>query len=318
MKNVNIKLLTLMTSVIFMMSAGPAAFGQATPATHAGDVFLEGGSPGAPNTPAQVQSVNTPSGILVIGQTPDIVLTKVWMGFSTAGVFPTQVPFAVNAPEPDATVPILTKTCSTVGPDSSVGEIMWVLFHSSGVAVTAKHLNIATIGFNPSTLWFDSTGTVSPPATLNPLAAAGDGFGSGGTATVGITAPGSIILPVQGAGSYWWGKVAADGITVIDGAPGAGADTTGLGGTYTVGICAYIDGNNDGDWGGFSQGGTNPATEQANNIYGTFDILITIGGEKIPISNTSLLVAGSEANAFWILPILGLAGTIIAIRKLEA
>jgi hypothetical protein len=35
------------------------------------------------------------------------------------------------------------------------------------------------------------------------------------------------------------------------------------------------------------------------------------------ISSVSLLAAGAQTNALWLLPILGLAGTIIAIRKLE-
>ena len=50
----------------------------------------------------------------------------------------------------------------------------------------------------------------------------------------------------------------------------------------------------------------------------SYQLAEIVGGMLMEISSVSLLVSGAQTNALWLLPILGLAGTIIAIRKLEA
>ena len=64
-------------------------------------------------------------------------------------------------------------------------------------------------------------------------------------------------------------------------------------------------------WDGFG-------AETANVIGPTVDVQTNVGGESLPINTIGLLVAGTQVNAIWLLPILGLVGTIISIRKLEA
>ena len=85
MKTVNVKLLTVMTSMILMIGIAPAAFGQATTETHAYDAFPLLVQP--PNTPFQFQSVNTIVGP-PSGATVDIRISSVYVYFSATGTFP--------------------------------------------------------------------------------------------------------------------------------------------------------------------------------------------------------------------------------------
>ena len=334
MKYVSVKLLTMMTSVIFMMTAGPAAFGQATTELHAADAVPLGAQ--VPNTPFQFQSVSTvvgnPSGL-----TADIRASGIFAYYSPTSTFPpTNFPVNLGAPEPDPTVLASQRTCIEAVPDTVIGDMMWVLTHSTDpglpgtpttTPITAEHLNIGVLG---STLWFDSINPSGGPVQTNPFPVAmGDGFGSGQPATTGFTAT-SFISPVLAANEfYYWQKIN------INGDPIAGQDSTGMaGGSYFYVMCAYIDGSGglipnqntspqDDDWGGLvtnvNNGADNSANaETVNIVLANFFIAQAVGGITMPISSTPLLVAGAEANALWILPILGLAGTIIAIRKLEA
>jgi len=337
MKTINVKLLTVMTSMILMMGIAPAAFGQATTETHAYDIFPLGPQP--PNTPFQFQSVNTlvgpPSGVTIDIRTPAI-----YVYFSPTGTFPPlSIPLNLGAPEPDATVLAGQKTCSEALPDTAIGDMMWILFHSNDAAFTtttqvqAEHKDI---GFTSSTLWYDSIFPVGGPVLLNPGIpnqvgpVNGDGFGSGQPAIAGFDNANAFIVPALANPDefYYWQKID------INGNPIAGSDSTAVQGTYVGVMCAYLDGSGqdedgnpnsspqDDDWGGLvvnaNTGVANKGAENQNNVITQFFILAVVGGASMPISATSLLVAGAEANALWILPILGLAGMIIAIRKLQA
>ncbi len=329
MKYVNVKLLTMMTSVIFMMTAGPAAFGQATTETHAADAFPLGLQ--QPNTPFQFQSVNTVVGP-PSGATLDIRISLVYAYYSPTGTFPpTSLPVNLGAPEPHPTVLIGQRTCSEALPDTAIGDMMWILTHSTDAAFTtttpvqAEHMDIGVLS---STLWFDSINPSGGPVQTNPLAAPNDGFGSGQPATTGFAST-AFLFPALAAGEfYYWQKID------INGNPIPGVDSTAQAGSYFYVECAFIDGSGldaqgnqnsspqDDVWGGLALNANtfqgNDGAENENIVVASFFIAAPVGGVSIPISSTSLLVAGAEANALWILPILGLAGTIIAIRKLEA
>ena len=95
------------------------------------------------------------------------------------------------------------------------------------------------------------------------------------------------------------------------GNPTGNSDSTSQSGQYTMVICGFVDVNGNAIFDGVT-------SEPASILTRGFLISQTVGGEMMSIGATSLLVAGASANALWILPILGLAGTIITIRKLEA
>lgn len=315
MKTFNVKLLTVMTSMILMMGIAPAAFGQATTETHAYDAFPLLVQP--PNTPFQFQSVNT---VLVpSGATVDIRISSVYVYFSATGTFPPALfPVNLGAPEPDPTVLAGQRTCTEAVPDTAGGDMMWVLYHSNAAntvftQVEAEHMDLGVVS---STLWFDSIFPAGPPAALNPAAVAGDGFGSGSPATTGFAST-AFLSPALAAGEfYYWQKIDNSGNLI------AGSDTTSMQGSYFTVLCAYLDADSNDDWGGFvinaNTQAQNAGAENENVVQTSFFILAPVGGASMPISATSLLVAGAEVNALWILPILGLAGIIIAIRKLEA
>jgi len=306
MKYVNVKLLTMMTSIIFMMTAGPAAFGQATPEVHAPDLFPFGLK--APNTLFQWASKNVAANTGDGSEFLDIISKFVFVYFSPSGAFTVN---AGNYPACIATLP------------TNPGDMLWVLYHSTDAAkttvtpVTSSHIDV---GVNsPSTIFFDSLLATTVPGILpqNPNAVAGDGFGGGDPATTRSAAnggtPGAILSPVlANAGEfYYWQKIDAGGNEV------AGSETTGSAGEYTFVMCAFIDAFVD-PINFIGNGVFDSSTDGQNNVFASVNVESPVGGVLIPISATSLLVAGAEANALWILSILGLAGTIIAIRKLEA
>ena len=305
MKYVNVKLLTMMTSVIFMMTAGPAAFGQATTNTHAPDLFPASLNE-APNGVYQWASTNVAGNTGDGSEFLDIISESVFVFFSPSGAF------SVNAGNYAACLASLP---------TNPGDMLWVLYHSTDAAkttVTSVSAEHTDIGVNsPSTIFFDSRDASTVPGILpqNPNAVAGDGFASGDPATTRSAANGGTIganitpLLANAGEFYYWQKIDALGNLI------AGAGNTGSPGEYTAAMCAFVDLF---DLTGTGTKGDLSSDDLQNNVFASFQIQQQVGGMSIPISSTSLLVAGAEANALWILPILGLAGTIIAIRKLEA
>jgi len=305
MKYVNVKLLTMMTSVIFMMTAGPAAFGQATTEVHAPDLF-PASSDEAPNKIYQWASKNVAANTGDGSEFLDIISEFVFVYFSPSGAFTVN---AGNYPACIATLP------------TNPGDMLWVFYHSTDAAkttvtpVTSSHVDV---GVNsPSIIFFDSLVATSVPGILpkNPNAVAGDGFASGDPATARSAAnggdTGANLSPLLANANefYYWQKIDSAGNEI------AGAGNTGSPGEYTFAMCAFVDLF---DLTGTGVKGAFTGDDLQNNVFASFQIQPQVGGVSIPISSTSLLVAGAEANALWILPILGLAGIIIAIRKLEA
>ena len=236
----------------------------------------------------------------------DIISKFVFVYFSPSGSFTVN---AGNYPACIATLP------------TNPGDMLWVLYHSTDAAkttvtpVTASHIDV---GVNsPSVIFFDSRDATTVPGILpqNPNAVAGDGFASGDPATTRSAAnggdTGADLLPLLANANefYYWQKIDAAGNLI------AGAGNTGSPGEYTFAMCAYVDLF---DLSGLGVKGVLTSDDLQNNVFASFKIQPAVGGVSIPTSSTSLLVAGAEANALWMLPILGLAGTIIAIRKLEA
>ena len=177
----------------------------------------------------------------------------------------------IGAPEPDPTVLAGQRTCTDVTPDTSIGDMMWVLTHSTDAAFTttttvqAEHMDIGGLG---STLWFDSINPSGGPVLTNPAAVPGDGFGSGQPATTGFAST-AFLVPALAAGEfYYWQKIDVNGNAI------GGADSTAQAGSYFYVMCAYIDGSGldaqgnmnsspqDDDWGGLA---INANTQQVNN-----------------------------------------------------
>jgi len=69
--------------------------------------------------------------------------------------------------------------------------------------------------------------------------------------------------------------------------------------------------------GGLGVGDGICAGENDGVVAESYQLIELVGGAFMEISSVSLLASGAQTNALWLLPILGLAGTIIAIRKLE-
>ena len=316
MKHTNVKLLTMMTSIVFMMTAGPAAFGQATSDTHNADLFFTSTdiADGVLIQWAGTNNVNPP--VLVGSGLFDIIVQHIFIMYA-----PPNVGFG----NVDTSNEL---TCAATTP-SLAGQIKYVLYHDDGLGNGIASLTAVTSAFidvgvnNLATVFYDSVDPTIPPAILPTNTAtpavAGDGFGSGSPATAeaGLQA-GTIITPgLANAGEFYvWHKTAADGITPIVAVDDSAA-TAAIGDIFAV-ACGFLDAN--------SVAGVNPnpingdnTFDASNNIEASFSLKETVvGGMVLGIKTVPLLVAGASSNALWILPILGLAGMIIAIRKLEA
>ena len=277
---------TLLTSILamatfaIMMSLVPSAFAQATPDVHAVDPLPAFGNP---NDLFAMRSLSSIDG--TVGAGVDIYLAR---------------SFVLYDPDVGSSVPANPITCQTY--TAEAGDRLWELQNTvTGTAIAASHDEISTAG---STIFFDQT------AALGISGAAGDGFGNGAVAA-SLDSAGAVTfynLNANPALNNWVELNAA-------GNPIAGNfDSTAQPGQYIFVVCGWVDVNGDGLFGGVGGAGAEPISVEQRG----FLINAIVGGEMMPISATSLLLAGASVNAFWILPILGLAGTIIAIRKLEA
>jgi len=275
---------TLLTSVLamatfaIMMTSATAAYGQATPDVHAVDPLPAFGDP---NDLFAMRSLSTIDN--TVGAGVDIYLAR---------------QFVLYDPDVGSAIPANPTTCQAFAPPA--GDRLWELQDTAtGTAIAASHDEISTAG---STIFFDQT------AALGISGAAGDGFGNGAVAA-SLDSAGAVTFYNQNANPALnnWVEFNAAGNPVA----GPVFDSTAQPGQYIFVVCGWVDVNGDGVWGG---AGSEPISIEQRG----FLINAIVGGEMMPISTTSLLLAGASVNAFWILPILGLAGTIIAIRKLEA
>jgi len=168
---------------------------------------------------------------------------------------------------------------------------------------TDKLWVLSTAGAGDSPTTTGTHGSIVPSTiTVDPT------FGDGGSHTLSIVPPagsGSVIpVGLQNWEEYGDTNPGA-GITI--GVIGEGTDAFAIAAPslkHFVNCADFL----------VATGGILPGTVDETFIV----IEPDVGGELMPRSTTSLLVAGAQINALWILPILGLVGTIIAIRKLES
>ena len=235
---------------------------------------------GNPNTLFTMQSVASQDASVPIGNlVVDIYLHRA---------------FVLYDPDVGATIPTIpagANSCDDYTPE--VGDRLWELRNTgTGQHISASHDQISQPG--GSSILFDST------------AIAGNGFGNGNVpAAISTVGTATIYFANANPALNDWVELNAVGN------PTGNFDSTSQPGQYILVVCGWVDFDGDGVFDGV---GVEPISIEQRG----FLIFQPVGGEMMPISATSLLVAGASANALWILPILGLAGTVIAIRKLEA
>jgi len=81
----------------------------------------------------------------------------------------------------------------------------------------------------------------------------------------------------------------------------AGTPSTDRVGDYKVGTCGF----------------ENSVLGAAFEGYGLFSIILPIGGTIIPVSATSLVLAGISSSPLWILPLVAIAGVSFAVLKFQ-
>lgn len=235
---------------------------------------------GTPNTLFAMQSVSTPDA----GASPTV---EIYLARA----------FVLYDPDIGTPIPTNPNTCQNFNPPA--GDRMWVLRNTDNqLPIAASHDAISVAG---SQIYFDqNVGT-------GPSGAVGDGFGNGAVAAnPDVVGTASLYNLNADPTKNNWVEINSAG-NVIAG----NFDNTAQPGQYIFVVCGWVDTDaNDGQWAG-------PGLEVIS-IEARGFLIDQVGGEMMPLSATSLLVAGASANALWILPILGLVGTVIAIRKLEA
>ena len=276
---------TLLTSVLaiatfaIMMTSVPSAFAQATSNVHAVDPIP---AFAAPNSLFAMQSISTQD-VTVPNANVDIYLHRT---------------FVLYDPDLGSSIPSLptgANSCENYAPEA--GDRLWELRNTAtGNHIEASHDAIFLAG---SSIFFDSTTLIGGG---NP----GDGFGNGNV-PANLNTVGTATFYMQNA------IPALNDWVELNAAlnPTGSNDGTSQPGQYILVVCGWVDVNGDGTWDGVN-------AEPVSIEQRGFLVTAIVGGETMSISTTSLLLAGASVNAFWILPILGLAGTIIAIRKLEA
>ncbi len=283
MKNSNVGLLTAMTSILLVMLV-PAAMGQATPETHAVDIVGPSSDPG---TFMHVQSVASQTNALAEGT--DFVGKRVFVYHDTDNDFQPPI-FPTTFTNIGAVVP-----CDEVVPEAN--DRMWVWYDiSAGVEAGASHENVGVNG-GDSSVFFDS------------LAVLGNGFGSGTAASVEQTGNMLLLNTDLDGSDVEWREINSAGNVIAN-----SFDDTSQAGRYFVVMCVFLDTNDNKTWDVDNDG----LGEDINVQASSKTLFTSVGGMVMGIETMPLLVAGAEMNALWILPILGLAGMIIAIRKLEA
>lgn len=288
------KLLTIMASAIMLMTviltSMPEAFSEFTPSTHAGDPIPAFGPPGTlfsmqtnqaldPGAPDNTNIHNFKSGVLLDIFPFDSIPTDVSGGMA-------------YRPDPGDKFCLLVKT-SDLTPRQT------------------RHFDIR----DTVSQIYDDDNRVIPGST---------GFGSGGFADPGVFIP-STNTPspngeiIGGGTSEWREQTPAAVYTILPGACDmTTTPTDGINSRYVYIVWSFVDIPQAGQP-SFPQpdGVFNGAPEVDATVTRSFNIIRPVGGFSIGVDTTALLVAGAQTNAFWILPILGLAGTVLVIRKLE-
>ena len=233
-----------------------------------------------PNALFTMQSISTQdASVPITNLTVDIYLHRTFVLYDPdVGAQVPSLPFGLNS-------------CDTYTVEA--GDRLWEIQNTAtGNHIEASHDQISQPA--GSIILFDNN------------AVAGNGFGNGALpATISTVGAATFYGANANPALNNWVELNAAGN------PTGNFDMTSQPGQYVLVVCGWVDLDGNGLFGGV---GVEPISKEERG----FLIRAIVGGETMPISTTSLLVAGASVNAFWILPILGLAGTIIAIRKLEA
>lgn len=289
MKSKNAAILTSITLAVMLIST-PAAFAQiATTDGHSTLFNPVGGMIPPGGTITAITGVQVPQALAISGP----------ILYHIQDNFPPGV--AIQATQ------ILCQADGLSVPTSQLGfgaeDILSVLVDSADTGITAGVVN-APVGVH----FPGATGVVQSVTYL--------------VGPIGFNSP---VISAVGTPSTYLGKLGL--ATPIVGFPvwlqtnGPNPGTFGIpnaldpmGSSSIIVSCGCVDQlpANPGTGDGFCVG------ENDGIVAESYQVKEIVGGGSLQISTIPLVVAGAESNALWILPILGLAGTIIAIRKLEA
>ncbi|HJZ24374.1 MAG TPA: hypothetical protein VJ201_08015 [Candidatus Babeliales bacterium] len=265
--------------IITMITSMPIAAAQSTPSIH--DVTPLGFPDNCPNSRWSIESdVDEP--IPSLPNNVDIAHSMIFIYFDS---------------DLDFAAPGTPAGALSLVPE--VGDRMWVLVTGADpgpyTIVKAEQLDVNS---EVSSLFADRNELSSIPIV-------GGGFGTGGDADEGVATPATASFTNLIGGIAKWREKTTGGLIInVD-------DDTATPGLYFAVWSAHVETDDDRIW--------EFPGEDPNVIAESFSISpCVVGGESLPLSTSALLLAGTQTNALWILPILGLAGTVIAIRKLEA
>ncbi len=287
MKSKSVAILTSMTLAVMLISS-PSAFGQADPEGHSTIFFPGGGIIPPGGTITAETGVQVPGAVAIAGP----VLYHVQDNNPEGVAFPGLQTVCQNQ------VLNLPPTIAGLGPEDSVH----VLVDSAFAPITA---GVVT---NPVGVFFPGgTGVVqSVTYLLGPIGAANPVVSVKGTPITYLGTAG-LATPITGAPA--WANV-FDPVAANIGTFGIPNTLDPVSSTSYVVSCGCVDANGDG-----------LCTNAADNpgvVAESYQVREIIGGGSLEISAVPLIVAGAEANALWLLPLVGIAGAVIAIRKLQA
>lgn len=284
MKSKNTAILTSITLAVMLIST-PAAFGQATTEGHSTIFFPGGGIIPPGGTITAETGVQVPQLLPIAGP----VLYHVQDNNPEAVAFP--------GLQSVCQAQVLNTPATIAGLGAE--DIVTVLVDNAFAPITA---GVVT---NPVGVFFPgNTGTAqSATYLLGPIGANNPVISVKGAPIVydGVS---GLATPLTGAPV--WAQVFGPAVGTFG---IANALDPVVSSSYVV-SCGCVDANGDGLC-------NNPA-DNSGVVAESYQVREIIGGGSLELSTMSLVVAGAESNALWLLPILGLAGTIIAIRKLEA
>ena len=283
MKNRNALVLTSITLMAVLISGSmPAVFAQSTPTTHSGDPIPAKGECG------DLFSMQTRQ--TIFGGVPDdtaIVHVR-------AAVMLDIAPFN-TLPSDAADALLFTPTGE---------DIFWELQDiATGNPATSAHLDV---GNQQSQIFFDDHRT------------AGNGFGSGSPTNDGVFFPfDSLTVSTNGviddAATEWVVLDTLGNPKVPEINDFTTISSTGASAKYIWIVWSFVDENDNGVY-----EPEEPNEELSALVSRDFEITCPVGGDYLLIDSSAFMVAGSQTSSLWVLSILGLAGTIIAIKKLEA
>jgi len=125
-------------------------------------------------------------------------------------------------------------------------------------------------------------------------------FGTGVAASFSVEATGGAEITADGSDPFASGTTTVSG-TWLSVGDVAGVPSTDRVGDYRIGTCGHEGASLIADFDGF----------------GLFTVVLPIGGTIIPVSATSLVLAGISSSPLWILPLVAIAGVSFAVLKFQ-